>query len=271
MPQPACFQALRRVPFWVVCAASLSACAGANDLDGRAVYLGDFKLGHNVVIAPNAVKGPASREATGEEWIEAVSRSVDARFSRYEGARFVNLGISIDGYVLAVTGVPLVAAPRSALIIRVTAWNDAEGKKFNEAPKLITVVEDLSPDTALSSGLTQTKEEQIENLSVNAAKLIEKWLVEQNEEFGWLEPDGVPAKDKDTPRFQPGIAPPVVDPPEDADVAPDTETATAPDTETATETNPATDPTLSDAETDADPAPADADPTPVVEDPAPVT
>ncbi|MEO0748367.1 MAG: hypothetical protein AAFZ10_08320 [Pseudomonadota bacterium] len=267
MPQPACFQALRRVPFWVVCAAGLSACAGANDLDGRAIYLGDFKLGHNVVIAPNPVKGPASREAKGEEWIEAVSRSVDARFSRYEGARFVNLGISIDGYVLAVTGVPLVAAPRSALIIRVTAWNDAEGKKFNEQPKLITVVEDLSPDTALSSGLTQTKEEQIENLSVNAAKLIEKWLVEQNEEFGWLEPDGVPAKDKDTPRFQPGIAPLVVDPPEDAATAPDTETATAPDTET----DPATDPTPSDVETDADPAPADADPTPVVEDPAPVT
>ncbi|MEM6390808.1 MAG: hypothetical protein AAF825_13300, partial [Pseudomonadota bacterium] len=160
MPRPDSLQALIRAPFWLVCAATLSACAGANDLDGRPVYLGDFKLGHNVVIAPNPVKGPASREATGEEWIEAVSRSVDARFSRYEGARFVNLGISIDGYVLAVTGVPLVAAPRSALIIRVTAWNDAKSEKFNKQPKLITVVEDLSADTALSSGLTQSKEQQ---------------------------------------------------------------------------------------------------------------
>lgn len=187
---------------------ALSACAGAGDLDGRPVYLGDFKLGHNIVVAPGLVKGPASREASEDEWIAAVKQAVDDRFGRYDGARFVNLGIRVDGYVLAVTGVPVVAAPRSALIISVTAWNDAEARKFNEEPKTITVVEDLSADTALSSGLTQTKEQQIENLSVNAAKLIEKWLVEQNNEFGWFEADGVPAKDKSTPRFQPGLTAP---------------------------------------------------------------
>ncbi|MEN0079807.1 MAG: hypothetical protein AAF753_11930 [Pseudomonadota bacterium] len=213
-----------------------------------------------MVIAPNPVKGPASREATGEEWIEAVSRSVDTRFSRYEGPRFVNLGISIDGYVLAVTGVPVVAAPRSALLIRVTAWNDAKGEKFNEQPELITVVEDISADTALSSGLTQSKEQQIENLSVIAAKLIEKWLIEQNEEFGWFEPDGVPAKDKDTPRFQPGIAPLVVDTQEDTDEVSEQETDPETGTEIDTSSNPAPEAT-----------PSDADPAPVVEDSVPAT
>lgn len=188
-------------------ALALSACAGAGDLDDRPVYLGNFQLGHNIVVAPGLVKGPASREASEDEWITAVTKAVDDRFGRYEKGKFVNLGISVDGYVLAVTGVPLVAAPRSALIIRVTAWNDAETRKFNETPKSITVIEDISADTALSSGLTQTKEQQIENLSVNAAKLIEKWLVDQNNEFGWFEDDGVPAKDKDTPRFQPEAAP----------------------------------------------------------------
>lgn len=186
----------------------LTACSGANDLDGRPVYLGNFKLGHNVVVAPDPVKGPASRDASKDELIEAVSKAVDARFGRYQGEKFVNLGVSIDGYVLAVTGVPVVASPRSALIIRVTAWNDAEARKFNDDAKVITVIEDISADTAVSSGLTQTKEEQLESLAKTAAKLIEKWLVEQNNENGWFEDDGRPAKDKTTPRFQPGLATP---------------------------------------------------------------
>ncbi|MEL7117320.1 MAG: hypothetical protein AAGP08_17340, partial [Pseudomonadota bacterium] len=130
----------------------------------------------------------------------------------------------------------------------------------NEAPKLITVVEDLSADTALSSGLTQTKEEQIENLSVIAAKLIEKWLVEQNEEFGWFEPDGVPAKDKDTPRFQPGLAPLEVATPEDTDAVPNAETD--PETSTGIDVNSGPTPEAT---------PSNAGPAPVVEDPAPVT
>ncbi|MEM6588099.1 MAG: hypothetical protein AAF641_06595 [Pseudomonadota bacterium] len=202
----------------LICLAVLavSACAGANDLDGPPVYLGEFKLGHNIVVAPAVVKGPGSREATDEEWIEAVTQAVDARFGRYEGPKFVNLGISVDGYVLAKTGIPIVAAPRSALIIRVTAWNDAKAVKFNEDAKSITVVEDISADTTVGSGLTRTKEEQIADLSKNAAKLIEKWLVEQNNELGWFEEDGRPAKNKRTPRFQPGLtapAPVATDPP----------------------------------------------------------
>ncbi|MEO0370700.1 MAG: hypothetical protein AAF231_04510 [Pseudomonadota bacterium] len=203
-----------RVPLICLSLLGVSACAGAGDLDGRAVYLGDFKLGHNIVVAPanGTVKGPGSRDASEEELIAAVEKAVDARFGRYEGAKFVNLGVSVDGYVLAKTGIPLVAAPRSALIIRVTAWNDAEARKFNEEPKSITVVEDISGATAVGSGLTQTKEEQIAALSRNAAKLIEKWLVEQNNEQGWFEPDGRPAKDKSTPRFQPGLAAPAPTP-----------------------------------------------------------
>lgn len=198
---------LRGIAMFLV-ALGVSACAGANDLDGLPVYLGDFKLGHNIVVAPGVVKGPGSRTASDEEWINAVSQAVDTRFGRYQGPKFVNLGISVDGYVLAKTGIPIVAAPRSALIIRVTAWNDAEAEKFNEDAKSITVVEDISADTTVGSGLTRTKEEQIAALSKNAAKLIEKWLVDQNNELGWFEEDGRPAKNKSTPRFQPGLTAP---------------------------------------------------------------
>jgi len=96
------------------------------------------------------------------------------------------LGISLEGYVLAVPGVPLVASPKSALIFNVTAWDDAAGAKLNDEPEQITVIESFSGETVLGSGLTQSKEVQMRNLSRNAAKLIQNWLVRQKYQEDWF-------------------------------------------------------------------------------------
>ncbi len=177
--------------FWALTTAVLlSACTNANDLDEAPVYLGNFSLGHNVAVAPNLTKGPASRDATEEEWVAAMKDAIDERFSRYDGEKLYHIGISIEGYVLAIPGVPVVASPKSALIIRVTAWDDAAGQKLNEAPKQITVVEDISTNTIFGSGFTQSKDVQMKNLARNAAKLIQNWLVRENARNGWFEPDG---------------------------------------------------------------------------------
>lgn len=175
---------------------SLGACTNPNDLDETPAYLGNFSLGHNVVVAPNLTKGPASRDASKEEWIDAMKSAIDERFRRYEGEKLYHLGISVEGYVLAIPGIPVVASPKSALILNVTAWDDSTQSKLNEKPELITVVESLSGNTVLGSGLTQSRKKQMENLSRNAAKLIQNWLVAQNNQFGWFEPDGRPAKEK---------------------------------------------------------------------------
>ncbi|SEL93153.1 hypothetical protein SAMN05443999_1102 [Roseovarius azorensis] len=174
----------------------VAACTDPNDLDETPAYLGNFHLGHNVVVAPNLIKGPASREATREEWVDAVTRAMTDRFGRYDGTRLYHLGVSVEGYVLALPGVPVVASPKSALILNVTAWDDAAGRKLNDKPHMVTVVESFSTSTLLGSGLTQSREKQMENLSRNAAKLIQNWLVQQNNEFGWFEDDGRPAKEK---------------------------------------------------------------------------
>jgi hypothetical protein len=179
--------------------ALMAACTNPNDLDEAPAYLGNFHLGHNVVVAPNLTKGPASREASKEEWIAAMTEAMTDRFGRYEGTKLYHLGVSVEGYVLAIPGVPLVASPKSALILNVTAWDDAKGGKLNAKPHLVTVVESFSGNTFLGSGLTQSKEKQLENLSRNAAKQIQNWLVQQNNEFGWFEDDGVPANDKERP------------------------------------------------------------------------
>ncbi|MCZ0812293.1 MAG: hypothetical protein ACQEVT_15630 [Pseudomonadota bacterium] len=176
----------------------LAACTNSNDLDKTPAYLGDFSLGHNVVVAPNLTKGPASREASKEEWIAAMTTAIDERFGRYEGERLYHLGVSIEGYVLAITGVPLVASPKSALILKVTVWDDAMQTKLNEEPHQVTVMESVSGSTILGSGLTQTREKQLENLSRNAAKLIQNWLEQQNHEHGWFESGATDATADDT-------------------------------------------------------------------------
>ncbi len=164
----------------------LAACTNPNDLDRAPVDLGNFELGHNVVVAPNLTKGPVSREASKDEWIAAMKLAIDERFGRYDGTRFYHFGISVEGYVLAIPGVPLVASPKSALILKITVWDDKSGKKLNDEPEMITVVESISGNTIISSGLTQSKEKQMENLTRNAAKLIQNWLVRQRANEGWF-------------------------------------------------------------------------------------
>jgi hypothetical protein len=174
---------------------ALTACTNANDLDQEPAYLGDFQLGHNVVVAPNLTKGPASREASEEEWVEVMTKAIEDRFGRYEGERLYHLGVSIEGYVLAIPGVPLVASPKSALILNVTVWDDAKQEKLNAKPEQITVLESISGNTILGSGLTQSKEKQLENLSRNAAKLIQNWLVRENARNGWFEGEAGPSEE----------------------------------------------------------------------------
>lgn len=164
----------------------LAACTNPNDLDEAPVDLGDFRLGHNVVVASKMTRGPVSREATPEEWQDALKGAIDERFGRYEGDKLYHLGVSVEGYVLAQPGIPIVASPNSVLILLVTVWDDAAGGKLNTPPEQITIMETISGNTILGSGLTQSKEVQMRNLSRNAAKQIETFMVRRRASEGWF-------------------------------------------------------------------------------------
>lgn len=172
-----------RLALLFVAATLLAACADGRNLGDERAELGDFRLSHNIVVAGNAQMGPFSRTATAEEWEESIRAAVARRFERYEGTRLYHIAVSVDGYVLAMPGVPLVASPRSALIIGVHLWDDQLGRPLNEERKQITVLESVSGETLLSSGLTQSGEQQMQNLSTNAALLIENWLAENPQWF----------------------------------------------------------------------------------------
>ncbi|WP_278424371.1 MULTISPECIES: hypothetical protein [Sulfitobacter] len=165
----------------------LSACNGASDLDKPAVPLGDFNLYHNIVVAPKVQKLPISREVSEEVLTTAVKDAIAERFDRYEGARNYHFGVSVEGYVLAPPGIPLVLAPKSIMILNLTVWDDAAGQKLTDEPHQITVFESLDQGPIVGSGYTKTAEEQLKNLSQNAAKSIENYLVKQNKAEGWFE------------------------------------------------------------------------------------
>lgn len=160
-----------------------AACTSTTDLSEAPADLGNFRLGHNVVVASKMHQSALSRDATEEEWVATLTDAIDERFGRYEGDRLYHLGISVEGFSIAPPGVPLVVSPKSVLIIRVTLWDDALGRKLNEEAKQFTVFESLSGDTIVGSGLTKTKEEQMQNLSRNAAKVVQNWMLTQPDWF----------------------------------------------------------------------------------------
>lgn len=168
--------------------ALLAGCAAQSSLtDAPLADLGAFRLGHNVVVASKAQKGPVSREASEEEWVAALTKAVDERFSRYEGDQLYHFGLSVEGYLLAPPGVPLVYTPKSALIVNVTIWDDAANAKLNEKVHQITVFETTTGGSFLvGSGNKRTKEQQMAGLSENAVREIEKWMLEMAAEKGWF-------------------------------------------------------------------------------------
>lgn len=171
-------------------ALTLAACSLPERADRPEVDLGDFQLGYAIVVAKNAQKIPPSRDATAEEWEAVLKEEIVDRLGGHEGDRLYHVAVSVDGYALAVPGVPVVVSPKSAMVISVNLWDDAAGGKLNAKPRQMTVLESLSANTVIGSGLTTSREDQMRNLARNAARAIEAWLVGNPE--AWFAPAAKP-------------------------------------------------------------------------------
>lgn len=169
--------------------------------------LGAFKLGHNIVIADKARMVPGSRAVSKEEWVASLTREMDARFAQYRGDQLYHFGISVEGFFVAPPGVPVVFSPKSALVINVSVWDDAAGKKLNAEPEQFTIFETATTGSVLvGAGHVRTRDEQLRGLSRNAIGVIEDWLIAQRKEQGWFEPR---AKPETAPSATPGTLKPL--------------------------------------------------------------
>ena len=89
--------------------------------------------------------------------------------------------------MLAPPGIPLVASPKSALVMNVTIWDDAEAMKLNEEPHQMLIFEAADEGSVIGSGLANTREEQLANLAFNASRQLEIWLSRQHSNLGWFD------------------------------------------------------------------------------------
>lgn len=169
----------------------LGSCGIVTKTDGPVKPIGDFAMGFVSVVATNAGAPTISRKATPEELSEAVKSAVTTRLSRFEktdSTRFYNLGIAIEGYLLAKPGVPILLSPQSVMIIKFWVWDDAKGQKIEEEAIVLNIIEEASGKSLLGSGLTQTAEEQLASLARVAASEIEVRLRKRNFDDGWFKP-----------------------------------------------------------------------------------
>jgi hypothetical protein len=171
---------------------ALSACQ-TNDLKEPPVPLGDFGLGVNVAITDKVQVPSVSRKVEPDVLNKAVTDAVAARFDRYSGTKLINIGVYVDGYLLAPPGIPIVLSPSSVMIVTLNFFDDATGVKLNPAGDQITVIEKGSADTFIGSGLTQTKEKQLQTLAYNVAKRIEGILLQNPSWIGMTEAEAAAA------------------------------------------------------------------------------
>ena len=170
-------------------ALALAACGVPDPATQAPVPMGDFSLGTNAVVVVDPQKGPLSRTVDEERFRAILEDEMERRFRRQGGERTYHVGTSIEGYVVAAPGIPLVLSPKSVLIVRVTVFEDRVGPdgrpaRLNAEPEVITVLESLGAGLIVGSGYTQSPEEQMRGLSRNAARAIQRWMLRRPGWFG---------------------------------------------------------------------------------------
>lgn len=185
----------------------LTACGGfRDDLSKEPEPIGDYRMGYGLAVAPDPQKGPFTRDATEAEWKAALERSLEERFSRFEGDTYYHIGVAVEGYVLAQPGIPLLYTPKSTLIFSMNVFEDSTGERLNEERIRLTVFEPCCSIPLLGSGITRSKEEQLEGLSFNAARAVEREMRKHPEWFGGVVPEEAVAEaPAETPEEVPAV------------------------------------------------------------------
>jgi len=149
--------------------------------------IGDFKLGHLVVFAKNAQMGPLSREASPEELEAALRAELEPRLVPLKGSKFYNVAVSVDAFILAVPGIPIVASPPSGIVVSLNIWDDKKGTLVFEEHKRFTVAEKFNAKSFFGSGLTQSREQQIAALANVVVEQIDTFMRANADKF--VDPD----------------------------------------------------------------------------------
>lgn len=170
----------------------LAAC-GETQLNEAPEDMGAFRARVVHVFTDKALKWPLSRDAEASEWNASMERAMETRLRRYDGAQEYDVAVSLEGFLLAPPGIPVLVNPKSVAVVNVFVY-DVARKEYLARKVQMEVYEDTTGQSAiLGSGHSRTKEEQIAGLSLNIADKIEEWMAEEHKENGWFDkrPDTV--------------------------------------------------------------------------------
>ncbi|MFT7596921.1 MAG: hypothetical protein ACI8R4_004263 [Paracoccaceae bacterium] len=150
--------------------------------------LGAFKMRVNYTFAEKAVKGPVSRAATSQEWEAALKDAMASRLGKYDGPQEYDVAVTLEGYMLAPGGIPIVYSPKSTAIVNLFVYDVAQ-KKYLVKKHQLQVLEDTTQESLLvGSGHSRTKEEQMAGLALKVALEVEDYMSQEHVENGWFNP-----------------------------------------------------------------------------------
>lgn len=165
----------------------LAAC-GETRLDEAPEDLGAFQARVTHVYTEKALQWPLSRDADHSEWTAPIENALNTRLRRYAGAQQYDVAVTLEGFMLAPPGVPVLFSPKSAVVVNVFVY-DVANKKFLAKKHQMEIFESTTGESALlGSGHARTKEQQIQGLAVNIADKVEEWMAENHKEQGWFAP-----------------------------------------------------------------------------------
>ncbi|AHC99452.1 hypothetical protein [Leisingera methylohalidivorans] len=172
----------------ILAALGMLAACGETRLDEAPEDLGAFQARVTHVYTEKALQWPLSRNADHSEWDAAIKNALETRLRRYQGAQEYDVAVTLEGFMLAPPGVPVLFSPKSAVVVNVFVYDVAE-KKFLAKKHQMEIFESTTGESALlGSGHARTKEQQIQGLAVNIADKVEEWMADQHKEEGWFAP-----------------------------------------------------------------------------------
>ncbi|KAE9628901.1 hypothetical protein FEE96_14820 [Parasedimentitalea maritima] len=164
----------------------LTAC-GETLMDEAQEDLGTFKMRVGYIYTDKALQWPLSRNAEASDWNADLQNALDTRLRRYEGTQEYDVAITLEGFMLAPPGVPIVLNPKSVAVVNVFVY-DVAGQEYLAKKHQMEIFESTTGESViLGSGHTRTKEEQIAGLSLNIVDAVEEWIAEQHLESGWFD------------------------------------------------------------------------------------
>lgn len=160
--------------------------------------LGDFNMRVSFVYTDKALQWPLSRAAEPSEWNEPIERALEARLGRYAGSGKYDVAITLEGFLLATGGIPVLVNPKSAAVVNVFVY-DVTTKTYLLKEHQMKIFEDTTGESAIiGSGYSRTKAEQIDGLALKIVDGLEEYMAKQRVEKGWFGGDGAAEENTDS-------------------------------------------------------------------------